>query len=279
MIGVDVGGSYFKFGVHKPGQPYLNFLNMLPLPYTKEFVTFLFENNTPVLITGAGAKDVIDLVGDDDYEIEIVPELLATGLGASYLAQVNNCIVVNIGSGTPVLYVDRKKKEVEHLGGTGAGSATIAGLSHYLTGIDDLREIGAEALKGDASKVNLLISDIYKNPDDIGIPGNITASNFGKYQNWRHFERGTKPTKPDFLAGIHTLVGETIAMISTLASRQYRENHHNLPIVITGGGALNPALIKVLKFTYEYLKQDYIIPEYAEYATLHGMFVAKDLFT
>lgn len=280
VLGIDAGGSYFKFGVYNDDKKYLDHLNLFPLPYTREFLGFLFENHSTVLITGAGAQNIKNLISKMHHEkIEILPELLSTGLGGAYLADVDQCIVVNIGSGTPILYVDKEKKEVKHLGGTGMGSASLAGLSSFLTGISDLDEISREALKGNPIKVNLLISDIYSNPDDIGIPGYITASNFGKYQDWRHADEENKPSKADFLAGLHSMVGETIAMVSTLASRQYKDSNPELPIIITGGGTLNSALINNLEFTYKYLNQKYTIPENAVFATLHGVFLAKNMFT
>jgi activator of 2-hydroxyglutaryl-CoA dehydratase len=76
------------------------------------------------------------------------------------------------------------------------------------------------------------------------------------------------------------MVGETIAMVSTLASRQYKDSNPELPIVITGGGTLNSALINNLEFTYKYLNnQKYVIPENAVFATLHGVFLAKDMYS
>ena len=280
MLGIDSGGSFLKFGVYREGKRHLDHLNLFPLPNTKEFLTFLFEGHSSILMTGAGADSITNLLSKENIDkIEFLPEFLATGLGGAYLAGADQCIVVNIGSGTPILYVDREEKKVKHLGGTGLGSASLAGLSHYLTGTSDLEEIGNEALKGNPSKVNLLISDIYSKPDEIGIPGYITASNFGKYQNWRHVNAENKPSKVDFLAGLHSMVGETIAMVSTLASRQYRDINPELPIIITGGGTLNPALINYLEFTYKYLNQKYIIPQNAVFATLHGVFLVKDLFS
>ena len=272
MLGIDAGGTYLKFGTFREENGILEHLNLLPLPYTKEFLTFLIESHSPVLVTGAGSQ-AIKAWFSPSKKIEIVPELLATGLGGAYLAHLDKCIVVNIGSGTPVLYVNRNAGKVEHLGGTGMGSASLVGLGKFLTGISNLDEISSEALKGKASKVNLLIQDIYSDPTVIGLPGNITASNFGKYQDWRHNKPETKPSIQDLLAGLHSMVGETIAVVSTLASRQ--KSSEGLPIVGTGGGTMNEALVRELEFTFNYMKQEYIIPTNAVYGSLTGVFVAK----
>lgn len=268
IIGIDAGGSFIKAGNPITG---VDTLKMYPLPYDREFLTTIgIESYEEILVSGAGSQTIANWF--PNLNIQTIPELQATGLGGAYLAKLNKCIVINIGSGTPILYVDRGQKNVVHLGGTGMGSASLVGLSNFLSGINNLDAIGHEALKGDPSKVNLLIRDIYPNPEAIGIPGHITASNFGKYQDWRYLDPTSKPTTYDLLAGLHVMIAETICTIGTLASRKYSDL--DLPIVITGGGTLNPALIRYLQTTFDYLNQKYVIPELAPYGTLHGIFIA-----
>lgn len=267
-LGIDAGGTFLKLG-----NPLLDHLELHPLPYNREFIENFLGKQESLLLTGAGSQVIKSWF--PDLKVEIIPELKATGLGGAFLSGYDECIVVNVGSGTPILYVNRKNMEVIHLGGTGMGSASLVGLSHYLTGLTDLDTIGREALKGDPNKVNLLVGDIYPNPEAVGLPGDLTASNFGKYQDWRHIKKKSKPSKTDLLAGLHIMVSETIAVVSTLASRRYAEK--NLPIVITGGGTLNLGLVKYLKKTFSFLTQKFIIPEHAVYGTLHGVFVAQEL--
>ncbi|MHA2362644.1 MAG: hypothetical protein ACXAC7_01705 [Candidatus Hodarchaeales archaeon] len=271
-LGLDAGGTFIKLG-----NP-LEQLESYPLPFTRSFIKKQIEKKTSILLTGAGSQLIKKWFPDQN--IKIIPELKATGLGGSYLAGYNECIVVNVGSGTPILYTNRKESEMKvvHLGGTGMGSATIVGLSHYLTNENNLEKIGKAALKGEPGKVNLLVGDLYSNPAEIGLPAHITASNFGKYQNWRHVtisSNESKPSKDDLLAGLHSMVSETIAVISTLASRQFTKK--KLPVVITGGGTLNPGLVKYLKSTFEYLKQKFVFPEKAIFGTLYGCFIEQDL--
>lgn len=266
MFGIDAGGTYIKIG--SPETAY----SMFPLPYTKAWVkSKMGGHNPPFLVTGAGSQ----IIADWYPEFTIIPELQATGLGGAALAGEKRCIVINIGSGTPVLFTDREAKEVTHITGTGMGSASLAGLSFYMTGIEDLDHIEKHASDGSPEKVNLLISDIYKNPKLIDLPPDATASNFGKYQDWRHLPYEAQPNKADLLAALHRMVAETIVVIATTACKQFPDE--NLPVVVTGGGTLNSALVKDLEKTFRFFDRPYVVPEHAEYSTLFGLFVVMDL--
>jgi pantothenate kinase len=233
----------------------------------------LKASSPPFLITGAGSQTVANWFPGD--KLKIVPELEATGLGGAYLAQQERCIVINIGSGTPILYTDSSKKEVVHVTGTGLGSASLAGLSFYMTGIEELDLIEHNAEKGNPDRVNLLIKDIYKNPELIDLPGDATASNFGKYQDWRHLSKEERPNQADLLAGLHCMIGETLAVIASSAAHRFRDQ--NLTVVVTGGGTLNTALLKYLEPSFEFLGTPYTIPKNAVYSTLWGLFVSEGL--
>ena len=267
MFGIDAGGTFIKYG--SPEESF----HMEPLPYEKSHIEELFQRHSPpYLATGAGAETIANWF--PEIEITIVSELLATGLGGAHLADVDKCIVINIGSGTPVLFADRTSKNVAHITGTGLGSASLAGLSYYMTGIEDLGEIEEAALSGDPNRVNLLVRDVYKNTDLIDLPGDITASNFGKYQDWRHLSEEEKPNNHDLLAGLHRMVGETIAVIVNAVRGQFSEEE--LPVVITGGGTLNKALVENLEYSFSFFKQPYVVPEQAVYSTLYGLFVVTN---
>lgn len=268
-IGFDAGGTYLKYGT--PINPF-----MLPLPYNEDLIFKLLNPDiSKILLTGAGAKTIFKWLEQNSSFfnsppiLQIYNEFMATGLGGAKIGNRPECIVVNIGSGTPVLYVNALSHSVDHISGTGLGSASLVGLSHFILNINDLNQIAESALKGDSNKVNLLVGDLYdRASEDLGLPGDITASNFGKYQDWRVVTN--KPTTNDILAGLHVLIAESIAVIANQASRPYKSN---LPIVITGGGTMNNALVKALKKTFAYLHKEVIIPEQAIFGTLQGLFV------
>jgi pantothenate kinase len=144
-----------------------------------------------------------------------------------------------------------------------------------MTGISDLDVMDEKAFEGNPDLVNLLISDIYQNLDNIDMPGDTTASNFGKYQDWRHIGIQKQPEIPDLLAALYKMVAETIAVIANLACKQCATN--DILVSVTGGGTLNRALMEHLKSTFEYLQQPCIIPRKAVFGTLHGLFVYEGL--
>lgn len=269
MFGIDAGGTYIKLG-----EPVTDVMEMHPLPYSKQWIRHQLEGAAPpYLITGAGSSTIRNWLPNVDFIL--VPELQAIGLGGAYLAETEECIVINIGSGTPILYANLAEKRVEHLSGTGMGSASLAGLSYYMTGIYDLDRIEEKAFEGESERVDLLIKDIYENPELVKLPGDITASNFGKYQDWRHIGLDRRPDINDLLAGLHKMVAETIAVMAGLACKQYTDK--KLTVSVTGGGTLNRALMKYLRISFDYLEQPYIIPQKAVFSTLHGLFVFEDL--
>jgi len=269
MFGIDAGGTFIKFGNPETGE-----FSMHELPYDKPWLARNLNGKTsPILATGAGSRQIASWF--QERSIDIIPELMAIGLGGAYLSGLDTCIVMNIGSGTPVLLVSRREKKVTHVTGTGLGSASLLGLARFMTNITDPDIMEKEALQGNPEAVTLLISDIYPNPVNLGLPGDITASNFGKYQGFRFKHLKKKPKKSDILAGLHRMVGETLAVIGSLACSA--SGKPGLTVVVTGGGTLNKALCHHLRRTFDYVRQSFVIPDKAEYGTLHGLFAYRDL--
>ncbi len=58
-------------------------------------------------------------------------EFLANGLGAHYDSQLQDLIVVSMGTGTSFVKVEGGKN-ISHIGGIGIGGGTIQGLSRLL---------------------------------------------------------------------------------------------------------------------------------------------------
>lgn len=262
FIGIDAGGTYFK-----AGNPFAK-LESNSLPFDRFRIKKLIECTKQTLLTGAGSNTILQWF--PERKIKVFNEFQCTGFGAKYLSKMEECLVLNIGSGTPILHVAEK---VTHLSGTGLGSATIVGLSKLILGVErSLPEIMTLASTGDPTKVNLLVGDLYEHSEkDIGLPGDITASNFGKYQYWT---KTARPKINDLIAGLHVMVAESLAVIVTQTSKSFSPT---IPIVITGGGTLNTVLLSYITKTFTYLEKDFIIPENAIYATLYGLFVLENV--
>jgi len=89
-------------------------------------------------------------------------------------------LIVNIGSGVSMIKVESENK-FERVGGTSMGGGTFWGLGSLLTsakGFDELLEL---ATKGHHQSVDMLVKDIYGGAyDALKLPGDLTASSFGK---------------------------------------------------------------------------------------------------
>ncbi|KAK5663226.1 hypothetical protein OQA88_6644 [Cercophora sp. LCS_1] len=89
-------------------------------------------------------------------------------------------LLVNIGSGVSFLKVSGPRK-YERVGGTSLGGGTLWGLLSLLTGARTFDEMLDLASRGDNSKVDMLVGDIYGTDyGKIGLKSTTIASSFGK---------------------------------------------------------------------------------------------------
>lgn len=218
-----------------------------------------------ILLTG-GRQSEIDqqLV---NYPVEIVPELRALGLGAAHLAELNQCWVVGLGTGTPILQVTRERSLVKHVIGTGVGAGTIIGLGQQLIGDLTLDALDDLAAQGDPARYNMTVGDIYPDPAQLNLPTDLTAGNFAKQSQLL-----PDGSKADLAAAIFQMIGEVVATVTAAAV-----GDNKLPVVLSGGGTLYPHLIKVISGILRFYKLEAIIPDHALYATAWGALVIKGL--
>ncbi|CAE6426045.1 unnamed protein product [Rhizoctonia solani] len=105
------------------------------------------------------------------------------------------CLVVNIGSGVSILRVDASG-QFERVSGSALGGGTLWGLLSLLTGATSFDEMLAMSERGDHSKVDMLVGDIYgsesSGTDKLGLKANVIASSFGKvFKMGKGAERGS----------------------------------------------------------------------------------------
>lgn len=89
-------------------------------------------------------------------------------------------LLVNIGSGVSMIKVSGPRA-YERVGGTSLGGGTLWGLLSLLTGSRTFDEMLGMAERGDNSKVDMLVGDIYGTDyGKIGLKSSTIASSFGK---------------------------------------------------------------------------------------------------
>ena len=88
-------------------------------------------------------------------------------------------MLCNIGSGVSILHVNNEN-DYKRVSGTALGGGTFFGLAKLLTKLRSFSECMEEAAVGDETTVNMLVKDIYGGRYGLELPGDFTASFFGK---------------------------------------------------------------------------------------------------
>ncbi len=272
VIGIDVGGSTTKIvGMKIYSNSKKELISPLFVRATDPitsiygaFGKFTSENNWDidnihrVMITGVGASYMAKPI----YSLNCLPveEFSAVGLGGLYLSNLNEAIIVSMGTGTAITYARKNndKTEISYLGGTGVGGGTLLGLTKKMTGIDTIEHIDEICKEGSLDNVDLRVKDISKNAKFTGVNESLTASNFGKLSDMA--------TSGDIALGVANMVAETIAMMSIFAARGYNIKD----IVLIGNLTTILPVRKVFNGLSTDFGVNFIIPENASFATAIG---------
>ena len=206
-----------------------------------------------VILTGVGSAYVDKLV----YDVPMMKadEFQADGLGARFESQLDDMLVVSMGTGTS--FVRCKGDDIHHIGGIGIGGGTLNGLSRLLLKTDDIRQVAALAMRGDIKHANLLIGDISAHPLP-GLPMNATASLLGRIT--------ADACKEDIAVGIIHMVLQSIGSAAVLAAL----NNGTRELVLIGNLTLLPQCRDVFPLLEKLYKVHFSIPKYAKYCTAIG---------
>lgn len=129
-------------------------------------------------------------------------------------------LLVSIGTGVSILRVDGPRQH-ERVSGSTIGGGTYWGLCRLLTGCDSFSDVLNLAMKGDPSKVDMMVGDIYgKNSDaleKIGLPSDIVASSFGKLVAKQNPSEDVK--EEDLARALLLMVTNNIGQVAHLNAR------------------------------------------------------------
>ena len=184
----------------------------------------------------------------------LIPEIEATGEGGTWLAGIGNAIIASVGTGTSLVLA--KDGEFSHVGGSGVGSGTVRGLAKKLMGITELPEYFNYAAKGDLSRVDIRIGDLFSGTDTL--PVDLTASNLAKCRD--------DASDSDWAAAVINMVLEVAGSHSALACTAYGVN----TVIITGGLSCTQIAQECYEKFDRLYKPSYIIPPYSDCATAIG---------
>ncbi len=271
IIGIDVGGSTTKIVGLTPAGELIS--TMMVKAYDQRtslygaLGSYVDKNGislsdvAKIYITGVGASCLSrDIYGIRTYHIQ---EFSSIGQGGLHLADLDEAIVISMGTGTA--FVNANKEHSIHLGGSGVGGGTLLGLGCKLTSADDFDSLCKLADKGDLSRVDLTIGAITTENIPTLHP-EITAANFANISG--------ETSEADIALGLVNMVLQTVFTLGVFASRSV--GRHGGTIILTG--SLAP--IKQVDATIESFSllypNKFIIPPYAAFATaigaaLHGI--------
>ena len=266
IIGIDVGGSTTKIVAFRNGKMLCPQAVRAADPLTSlygAFGKFTSENSIPledikkVIMTGVGSsfadKPMYNISCQKATEFECV------GKGGLYLSDLDEAIIISMGTGTAIVKASRAggKTETKYLGGTGVGGGTLVGLSKKLLGMDTVEHIEELATTGSLDNIDLKISDI-SSSGALSLSKNMTASNFGKTSDIA--------TSGDIALGIINMIFETIGMMGIFAARS--EGVEN--IVLTGNLSRLTQANEIFMSLKELFGVNFIIPENSQFATAIG---------
>lgn len=158
-------------------------------------------------------------------------------------ASVNDeILLVNIGSGVSILKLNLKTNEYKRIGGSSLGGGTLWGLLTLITGISDYDDMLKLASRGDNTKVDMLVGDIYGTSyDAIGLKSTSIASSMGKIYK----KPGTDFNYGDISKSLLYTISNNIGQISYLQAKI-----HNIDRIFFAGSYIRGHLMTMNTLSY-----------------------------
>jgi type II pantothenate kinase len=254
IIGIDRGASFTDFAVIENGRLSQTFsLESRDWKSIRSSCARLSATHQPDHTVFSGSTNGMPDALQD--QVQVVAEIDAIGFGGAALAGSSNCLVVSMGTGTAMVhYADNSAR---HIGGSGVGGGTIKGLATLICGLDDPQQIEVMAMKGNASNLNLTISDLGYSEISF-LHSDMTASNFACLKSSK---------TEDLAAAIMRLVGETVGIIASICAREVNCQKR---IVMVGKVVNSHYIRQVLNLVGDLYQTRFIYPQNPGYATVYG---------
>jgi type II pantothenate kinase len=221
-------------------------------------VSDALTSNTLIGVTGGHYLDLPDIL--DGYPLHKVDEIRALGWGGLVAAHLDRGLVVSAGTGTAMVAADGES--VAHVTGSAVGGGTLLGLSHLILGTTDVRLIDWLALAGDASMVDIMLSEAVGG--EVGrLPADANAVNLGKVAEGGNYSR------EDLAAGLVRLVGQVIAVIAINAA-----DAAGLEDIVLIGHTMDlKSIQREIHLVGGFYQRTFLMPENPGFATARGVLV------
>ncbi len=197
----------------------------------------------------------------DDRTLYKIDEMCALGWGGLAATGRDAGLVVSAGTGTAM--VSARGDDVRHVTGSAVGGGTLLGLSKLILGTADVMEIDRLALAGDASAVDVMLSEAVGG--EVGrLPAHANAVNLGKLGEGGDFRR------EDLAAGLVRLVAQVIAVIAINAAGSAGQDE----IILIGHTMDLHSVQMEIALVGEFYQQAFIVPENPGFVTALGVLAA-----
>ena len=265
ILGIDIGGSTTKI-VGLRGDKSVIAMDRVKAegPLTSLYGalgSFMTHNKLQlkdinrIVLTGVGASYVEgDIYGIPTVKVE---EFTAVGTGGLALSGRSRAVVVSMGTGTAFIWADHNTGEMVHLGGSGVGGGTLAGLCSLLCGARQFEQIKKLSNQGNISKIDLNVGDITQQGYST-LPLDITAANFGNVSD--------DATHSDIATGIVNMIFQSIGTIAVMACKAQKCD----TVVLTGFMTVLDLCRPCFDLFTRLHGIQFVIPENATYATCIG---------
>lgn len=262
QIAIDIGMTNIDVVLEGPsGERFLMLTNpgggaSAQLGFALDAIKADLNPGMSIGVTGGRYRDLPEEL--DGYQVRKVDEMQALGLGGLALAKLDTGLVVSAGTG--VAMVAARAGTVQHVTGSAVGGGTLLGLARLILGTSDALEIDRLALKGDASKVDIMLTEAVGG--EIGrLPANANAVNLGKLDQSDDF------TRENLAAGLVRLVAQVIAVIAINAA-----NAADVSDIIMVGHLMDlQSIRKEVDLVGEFYNQSFIVPENPGFGTAIGV--------
>ena len=129
-------------------------------------------------------------------------------------------LLVNVRSGSSFTIVESKDK-YRRVAGSSIGASFFVGILRYLNLFTDPTEMLASATKGDSSKIDMSVGDIYGGSyTGLAFPSNMIASSFGKVKDIPYDQINEHIEPSDIARSLLTMIAVNNLIYSKMISEQ-----------------------------------------------------------
>lgn len=260
IIGIDAGSSNIKIIAMDENENIVSKAILKDMLIEKAFEEFIKNSKieineiSKIVLTGIRQKEIKENIkGIKTFKVD---EFEAIGKGATHLANIEEALIISIGTGTA--FVRAENGKYIHIGGTGVGGGTLINLCKRFAKLNDFNEIEEKIKNADISKIDLRLKDIQKDAINSLLPEEITIANFGKLEK--------DASNDDIILGILNMIVETIGMMGIFAT----QNNPNKNIIVIGCITELAYVKKVLNMLNDLQHVNFIIPENSEWTVAIG---------